>query len=314
VRVRTRPRSTTIDEPVKRATLPVEGERANRSDTLALTAALVTVVLWASAFVGIRSVSGEFSAGALTLGRLLVGSVILTVVALGRGARLPRRADLPLLLACGLLWFGLYNLALNAAEHRVDAGTAAMIVNINPILVAIMAGVFLHEGFPRRLLLGCAIAFSGAMVIGVATSHTSHSAGLGALLCVLAAFASAAGLVLQKPLLRRMSALEATWLACAIGTVACLPFAPALVREAGDAQASKLAWIVYLGIFPTAIAFTTWSFALARTEAGRLGSTTYLVVPIAILLGWLLLDETPPLIAIGGGALCIFGAALARRR
>ena len=205
---RTLLRSITIDERVKPATLPDESERANRSDTLALSAALVTVVLWASAFVGIRSVSGEFSAGALTLGRLLVGSAMLTVVALGRGARLPRRADLLLLVSCGLLWFGLYNMALNAAEHRVDAGTAAMIVNINPILVAIMAGVFLHEGFPRRLLLGCAIAFSGAMVIGLATSQTSRSAGLGALLCVLAAFASAAGLVLQKPLLRRMSALE----------------------------------------------------------------------------------------------------------
>jgi drug/metabolite transporter (DMT)-like permease len=251
----------------------VPGERASRNDTLALAAALVTVVLWASAFVGIRSVKGEFSAGALTLGRLLVGTLILTVVALARHATLPRRADLPLLVTCGLLWFGLYNLALNEAEHKVDAGTAAMLVNINPILVAIMAGLFLHEGFPRRLLVGCAVAFSGALVIGLATSHASSSAGLGAVLCVVAAFASAAGLVLQKPLLRRMSALEATWLACAIGTVACLPFAPQLVRQAGDAHASKLAWIVYLGIFPTAIAFTTWSFALARTEAGRLGST-----------------------------------------
>jgi drug/metabolite transporter (DMT)-like permease len=86
------------------------------------------------------------------------------------------------------------------------------------------------------------------------------------------------------------------------------------VAQVGDAHASKLAWIVYLGIFPTAIAFTTWSFALARTAAGRLGSTTYLVVPIAIVLGWLMLSETPPLIALGGGALCVLGAALARRR
>jgi drug/metabolite transporter (DMT)-like permease len=285
-----------------------------RHDRLALAAAFVTVVLWASAFVGIRSVKGEFSAGALTLGRLLVGTLVLTVVALSRHARLPRRADLALLLPCGLLWFGLYNLVLNEAEHKVDAGTAAMLVNINPILVAIMAGLFLREGFPRRLLVGCLVAFSGAIVIGLATSHTGASAGVGALLCVVAAFASAAGFILQKPLLRRMSALEATWLACAIGTIACLPFAPRLVREAGDAHASKLAWIVYLGIFPTAVAFTTWSFALARTEAGRLGSTTYLVVPIAIVLGWLILSERPPVVALGGGALCILGAALARRR
>ena len=280
----------------------------------ALGAAFVTVVLWASAFVGIRSASTEFSAGALTLGRLLVGTLALSIVALGRHARLPARTDVVRLVACGLLWFAAYNVVLNAAEHRVDAGTAAMLVNVNPIFVAILAGVLLHEGFPRGLLWGCAVAFSGAIVIGLATSDASSAAGLGAVLCVLAALASALGFVLQKPLLTRMSALEATWYSCAIGLLACLPFAPQLVHEAGNAHGTKLAWIVYLGVFPTAVAFTTWSYALARTEAGRLGSTTYLVVPIAIVLGWLILDERPPVIAIAGGALCVLGAAIARRR
>jgi drug/metabolite transporter (DMT)-like permease len=287
---------------------------ARQRDLLALAAALVTVVLWASAFVGIRSVKGEFSAGALTLGRLLVGTLALTIVALARHARLPRREDVPRLVLCGLLWFAVYNLVLNEAEHKVDAGTAAMLVNVNPILVAILAGFLLHEGFPRVVVWGCAIAFAGAVIIGLATSHASSNADVGVVLCLVAAFASAAGFVLQKPLLSRMSALEATWLACAIGTVACLPFASQLVDQVGDAHAGKLAWIVYLGIFPTAIAFTTWSFALARTEAGRLGSTTYLVVPLAIALGWLILGETPPVVAYAGGALCIAGAAIARRR
>jgi drug/metabolite transporter (DMT)-like permease len=296
----------------------LEAEQAvadgRRRDLPALGAAFVTVVLWASAFVGIRSVSGEFSAGSLTLGRLLVGTLALSVVALSRHARLPARADVPRLLACGLLWFAVYNTVLNEAEHRVDAGTAAMLVNVNPILVAILAGLFLKEGFPRRLLQGCLIAFAGAIVIGLTTSHASSGAGLGALLCIVAALASALGFVLQKPLLARMSALEATWYGCAIGMVACLPFAPQLLHQAGDAHGTKLAWIVYLGVFPTAIAFTTWSYALARTEAGRLGSTTYLVVPIAIVLGWIILAERPPVIAIAGGALCVGGAAVARRR
>jgi drug/metabolite transporter (DMT)-like permease len=289
-------------------------EEVRRRRLLALGAALVTVVLWASAFVGIRSASTEFSAGALTLGRLLVGTLTLSVVALSRHARLPARADLARLLVCGLLWFAVYNLVLNEAEHRVDAGTAAMLVNVNPILVAILAGVLLHEGFPRGLLLGCTIAFAGAVVIGLATSDASSAAGIGAVLCIVAALASALGFVLQKPLLSRMSALEATWCGCAIGMLATVPFAPQLVREVGDAHGTKLAWIVYLGVFPTAVAFTTWSYALARTEAGRLGSTTYLVVPIAIVLGWLVLGETPPVVAIGGGALCVAGAAIARRR
>ena len=292
---------------------PVEGTARSR-EAVALAAALVTVVLWSSAFVGIRSAGTAFSAGSLTLGRLLVASIALTCVALARGATLPRRTDLPLLLACGLLWFGAYNVLLNEAEHRVDAGTASMLVNVGPILIAILAGVILREGFPRALIVGCAVAFAGAVVIGVATSGESGGGGIGAVLCVLAALAYACGVVAQKPLLSRISALEVTWLACAIGTIACLPFAPRLVDEASHAETSKIAWIVYLGIFPTAIAFTTWAFALARTQAGRLGSTTYLVPPITIALGWAILSESPPAIAIVGGILCVAGAALARRR
>ena len=69
-----------------------------------------------------------------------------------------------------------------------------------------------------------------------------------------------------------------------------------------------------LGVFPTAIAFTTWAFALNRTTAGRLGSTTYLVPPVAILLAWLMLAEVPPVLALLGGALCIGGVIVARSK
>ena len=124
---------------------------------MALLAALVTVVLCASAFVGIRAAGEDLSPGALSVGRLAVGSVVLGAFVLWQRGRLPGRGEWPLLVVCGVLWFGLYNLALNEAERRVDAGTAAMLVNVGPILIAILAGFFLQEGFPRMLVIGCAI-------------------------------------------------------------------------------------------------------------------------------------------------------------
>jgi drug/metabolite transporter (DMT)-like permease len=80
----------------------------------------------------------------------------------------------------------------------------------------------------------------------------------------------------------------------------------------GHVSASALAWTVYLGLVPTAIGFSTWAYALARTDAAKLGSTTYLVPPIAVLLGWIILGEVPPLIALPGGILCLAGVGLAR--
>src|SRR3954451_22794356 len=255
------------------ATIP-DVRDAVRADGVALAAALVTVALWASAFVGIRDAGAELAAGPLSLGRLLVGGALLGALVLRRREALPPRADVPRLLLVGLLWFAAYNVILNSAEHRVDAGTAAMLVNVGPVFIALLAGLLLREGFPRTLLAGCAVAVVGAIVIGLATSERSLDAAWGAALCIAAAAAYAGGVVAQKPLLERASALQVTLLACLVGAVACLPFGPALVRDARAAGAGAVAWTAYLGAFPTALGFTTWAYALRRTTAGRMGATT----------------------------------------
>jgi drug/metabolite transporter (DMT)-like permease len=288
--------------------------RARREHLLPLAAALVTVVLWASAFVGIRSAGSDLSPGSLALGRLLVGSLVLGVLTLARRERRPPRSAVPAIVLCGLLWFATYNLALNAAERRVDAGTAAMLVNVGPILIAILAGLFLKEGFPPRLFAGCAVAFAGVAIIGLASAGSAPSAGTGTLLCLLAACAYAAGMIVQKGVLRSVSALQTTFLCCLVGTAACLPFAPGLVDQLRVAPASSIGWMIYLGAVPTAIAFTTWAYALARTNAGILGVSTYLAPPIAIVLGWAALGEVPATFAFLGGALCFAGVAISRRR
>ena len=292
-------------------------EAVARIDRLAVAAALVTVTLWASAFVGIRAVVDDFAPGSLAVGRLAVGAIALGVLVAVRGFQRPSRRDLVFIIASGLLWFAIYNVALNEAERNLDAGTAAMLVNTGPIFIALFAGLFLGEGFPSRLLFGVGIAFVGTAIIGFASSAAPAVEGnfaWGMLLCIVAAVAYAAGVTLQKPALRNVSALNVTWLACVTGMVACLPFLPGLVTELGSAEPASIAWLVYLGLFPTAIAFTTWAFALSRTAAGKLGSTTYLVPPIVIVMAWLLLAEVPSWLAIAGGALCVLGVVVARSR
>ncbi len=289
-----------------------ERDVPSREQRLAIIAALVTVVLWASAFVGIRAAGRMLSPGPLSLGRLVVGSVALGLLVFTRRDPMPSRRDLLGVVICGLLWFGAYNVILNQAERLVDAGTAAMLVNIGPILIAVLSGLLLKEGFPRRLLVGCAIAFTGTVTIGLATSTRGLQAGVGAVLCIAAAAAYAGGVTAEKPLLARNSALTVTWLACTAGAVACLPFAPELAHQLARADAATLGWVAYLGVFPTAVGFGFWAYALARTTAGRMGATTYLVPPIAILLGWLLLGDVPAGLAFGGGALCLAGVAVTR--
>jgi drug/metabolite transporter (DMT)-like permease len=282
-------------------------------DGRTMVAVTVTVLAWASAFVAIRGVGEDLSPGALALGRLLVGTAVLGLLVLGRGWVRPEGREWGLLAVCGIGWFGIYNVALNAAEQHLDAGTTAMLVNIGPILIAVFAGLLLGEGFPRWLVAGITVAFAGVVLIGVATRGAETDV-VGVLLCIVAAVTYAAGVVAQKPLLRRLPGLQVTFMACATGAVCCLPWAGALVDDLAAAPAGSVLGMVYLGAVPTALAFSTWAYALRRMDAGRLGVTTYLVPPLVILLGWLLLDEVPPALALVGGAVCLLGVALSRRR
>jgi drug/metabolite transporter (DMT)-like permease len=280
---------------------------------VATAAGFVSVALWASAFVGIRAAGPHFAPGPLAVGRLLIGSVVLGLIVAVRREPLPARGDLPAIVLCGLLWFALYNVALNAGERHVDAGTASMIIRVGPVLTALLAGLFLGEGFAANVFVGGAIALAGAAVIAAASGGGGVVSTGGVLLCLLAATAYAGGVVTEKVVLRRVSPLQTVFLCCVVGALACAPFLPAFLREASDAPRESLAWLLYLGVFPTAIGFTTWAYALARSEAARLGTLAYLAPPISILLAWVLLSETPPLLALAGGATSLFGVAVSRR-
>ena len=291
-----------------------EAESGPRGARLAVAAAAVTVVLWASAFIAIRSAGEEYSPGALALGRLLAGTATLAVFCAVRRVGRPPRAAWPGILVSGVLWFALYMVALNWGERLVDAGTAAMVVNVGPLLIALLGGWLLGEGFPRRLLAGMAVSFAGAAVVGLSMSDEGRAPVLGVLLCLVAAVAYAGGVVGQKPALRHAGALQVTTYACAVGALACLPFAGQLVSEAADASAGATLNMVYLGVFPTAVAFTTWAYALARTSAGRMGATTYAVPALVVVMSWALLGEVPGLLTLAGGLLCLAGVGVSRRR
>lgn len=282
------------------------------TDRNAVVAAAVTVVLWASAFVSILTAGHDYSPGALALGRLATAAVTLVAILLIRREGLPPRAAWPGILVSGVLWFGVYMVALNWGEQRVDAGTAAMVINIGPVLIALLSGRLLAEGLPPRLVGGIAISFTGTIVVGLSMSSGGGSSILGVALCVIAAAAWASAVVVQKPALEHASAFQVTAFGCLTGTVACLPFAGQLVSEAAVAPVSATLNLLYLGIFPTALAFTTWAYALARTTAGNMGATTYAVPALVIAMAWLLLDEIPAWLTLAGGALCLGGVAVTR--
>lgn len=291
-----------------------------RLPDLAVLAALVTVALWSLSFIAIRSAGHSFSPGALAFGRLAVAVVALVgIVGVMRrraGSRpwippLPRGRALALVVGYGVAWFAVYTVVLNWAEQHLDAGTAALLVNFAPILVAVFAGLFLGEGFSGRLLVGIGVAFAGVVLIAVGGTGP-HADWLGIALGLTAAVLYATGVLVQKVALGHVDGLTATFWGVAAGVIATVPFAPAAIREVSTAPASDIGAMVFLGVGPTAIAFTTWAYALSRTSAGALTATTLVVPAVVIVLSWLLLAEVPTPLRVVGGVLCLAGVAMTR--
>lgn len=287
---------------------------ARRPEVTAAAAVVVTVVLWASAFVSIRSAGAAYSPGALALGRLAAGALALGAWCLVRREGWPARAAWPGIAISGVLWFGVYMVVLNWGEQQVDAGTAALVVNTGPILIALLGARLLGDPMPPRLLAGIAVSFAGAVTVGLSMSGQGGASVLGVVLCLIAAVAYAGGVVAQKPALGHASVLQVTTFGCAVGAVLCLPFSWQLITEASRAPLSATLNMVYLGIFPTALAFTTWAYALARTTASRMGATTYAVPALVVLMSWLALGEVPGVLTLAGGVLCLVGVGVSRSR
>lgn len=280
-----------------------------------LVAIAVTVVAWASAFIVIRGIAPYFTGGAVALGRLVVGTVLLgVVVIIQRRWVWPTQREWIYIAIFGVAWFGGYNVALNIAEHTIDAGTTSMLVNIGPILIALGAGIFLREGIPKWLAIGAGVAFIGAVLIGFASTGGHLGSGIGILWCFLAAILYSIGVLFQKPALKRLPNAQVTWLGCLIGMLACVPFSGQLIAGLQSAPIDGWLGILYLGAIPTSLAFSTWAYALYRMPAGQLGISTYIVPPLAIVLGLIGFGVVPPWLAIIGGAICLVGVALSRRR
>lgn len=293
-------------------TLPVEKPESLATWThhaRTLGAALVTIILWASAFAGIRAGLRSYSPESVALLRYLTASVALALIALLTRMPLPRVRDIPWIFLMGFLGFAFYNVALNAGEQKIPAGTASMIIASAPIYVALFASLWFHEKVRLGGWVGIFTSFTGVAIISIENGHGLQLSST-ALLVLAAALAQALYSVLQKPLLQRYSPLQFTSYAIWTGTALMLFFLPGLLRQIPSASLSSSLAVVYMGIFPGAIGYACWSVVLSRLPASQAGSFLYLIPATAILIAWLWLGELPEPGAFLGGGFILLGVIL----
>lgn len=282
------------------------GQEKVSIDFRIIMAITVTLIFWASAFAGIRAGLKAYSPGNLVLFRFLTASLVLLVYAIITRMPLPRKKDLPAIFFLGFIGITVYHLALTFGELKVTAGSASLLIASAPIFTAILAMFILKEKIKSWGWIGIIISF-----LGVSLVASGEGKGIvfepAAFLILLAAISTSFYFVLQKPYLKKYSPLKFVTYAIWSGTFFQIFFSRGLFQNIKDAPIEATLAIIYLGIFPAALAYITWTYVLSRIPASLAASYLYLSPVLAIIIAWVWLGEMPAFLALVGGALTLLG-------
>jgi drug/metabolite transporter (DMT)-like permease len=281
-------------------------------DSRIIIAIGITILLWASSFAAVRASLQAFTPGHIALFRFFIASIILAVSALVTHTKLPALKDIPVVFLLGFLGVFAFHTAQNYGQVTVTAGSAGMIISSVPIFTAILATIFLGEKLKLWGWLSIFISFLGVSLISLG-EREGVEFDFGVIYLLMAAIVAAIYFVLQKPYLMKYTALQLVTYMIWAGTLLLLVFTPGLIEEVANAPIEATIATIYLGIFPSAVAYITWSYALSRAPATIVASFLYLQPVLAVIIAWIWLNEIPALISMVGGVVTILGVFLVNK-
>ncbi len=273
---------------------------------------VLVIIFWASAFIGIRHAVHEYHPFELALFRYIVASITLLIFAFIKKIHLPEIKDLAHFLITGVIGISIYNIALNYGELTTTAGEACFIVNMAPLFTSLMGFYFLKEKIRVNFIIGLGISFFGVSLMAFSFSN-GIAIKQGSLFVLVAAIAHSMYFILQKPLLQKYTPIEVTCYCLWSGTIAMFPFGYSFLGKISHVDLKYTISVIYLGIFPAAVAYLCWAVVLKNMDASKAASFLYTVPIIVILIGWIWLNELPSIISIIGGLIAITGVIYANK-
>ena len=275
--------------------------------SLIYAAAMLATFLWASAFPATRFALQYYSPVSLMVMRFVAASLTLLIVGIVKKIKPPRLRDLPMFAASGLTGVFLYSYLFNTGSVSVSAGVSSFIIASSPIFTLILTRIFLKEIVRPICWIGVLISFGGLAAVTL-TQVNEFSLDFGIFLVICASISSGAYSAIMRGLTKSYTALEATTYTIIAGTLGTLIFLPSAIREIPGSNLTVNIVVVFMGIFPAAIAYLAWSYALAKAKmTAHVTVFSYLIPLISALLAYVWLQETLSVFTFIGGLIIIIG-------
>jgi drug/metabolite transporter (DMT)-like permease len=275
--------------------------------------------LWGASYLLIKYALDDFSPACVVFLRTAIGALVLLGVVLLQGGQVRgalsdvrRRPGLAVLL--GLLAIAAPFLLISYGEERVPSGLTAVLIAPAPLFVAVLAPLFdRSEAIRGAQAVGLVVGLVGvALLVGAeAVGTLAQFASAVGILAAAACYALSGFIV--KNAYRGVPAVTTSCISVGAGALLALPFAVASPPTHAPGLRSVLSLVV-LGALGTALAFVIFYRLIAEVGAGRAALVSYLVPPLSLTYGALLLGEAITAAAVAGLLLILGGVALAARR
>jgi len=273
-------------------------------------AAIGTILFWASAFPAVKYALDYYSPESLMLFRFLVATGFLMVFCLIKKVPVPEKKDMPTFALSGFVGLFLYMWAFNTGTDFVPSGISGFIIASVPVFTLILSIIFLKEKSGLLIWIGVLVSFCGVALIA-ATQAYDMQLNIGVWILLLAAVCTSFFNILQRRILQKYSAIQATSWSVFFGTFFMLVFFGRFIQEFPLAPFTANMVVVYLGLFPAAIAYFFWIYALSVAEKTvYVTSFLYLTPFLASLMAFFWLGETLPPLAFVGGGIVVSGMVL----
>jgi drug/metabolite transporter (DMT)-like permease len=273
---------------------------------------IVPGLIWGASFLFIAEGLQAVAPMGVTVTRIALGFAALSFVPAARRPILPQ--DRMKTAALGVLWLAFPLSMFPFAEQHVSSALAGMLNGATPLFAALVASLLARQAPSRRVALGLAVGFAGAILIalpGLTGLDAMRDQARGVLMILAALVSYAFAYSLARPLQQRNGALPVVWRALGAALLLTLPIGGPAIAHAHWTAAS-LGSLMALGALGTGVAYAVLATAAGRLGATRASSNNFIIPVVSLLLGVLVRHEQVSAISVAGAGVCLLGAWLIR--